>query len=253
MPRLSLIVIARNEETSILRCLRSATIADEIVVLLNDTTDQTAALARSAGARVIEVGGWPGFGPQKQRALDAATGEWVLSLDADEWIEAALIREIQSVLTDPNAADGYEMPRRNRFAGTIVNHGGWSPDYVLRLFRKSKARFSGDLVHERAIVRGRIARLKSPIEHDTIAGIADAEEKAARYAGIAARELAARGATSSPLKARIRGAAAYLRSYVFQLGFLDGQAGLNVARYNASYTYQKWAGLAAIRAGKSAP
>ena len=105
VPRLSLIVIARNEEGSIGRCLRSASFASETVVVVNHSTDKTAEIARSLGAKVIETEDWPGFGPQKNRALDAATGDWVLSLDADEWIEPALAQEIQAAIerTDADA------------------------------------------------------------------------------------------------------------------------------------------------------
>lgn len=249
MPRLSLIVIARNEEASIGRCLGTAAgLADEIVLVDNGSTDRTIQIAREAGAKVIETTDWPGFGRQKQRALDAATGEWILSLDADEWIETELADQIRAVLNDPSAADGYDLPRRNRFCGTIVRYSGWSPDYILRLFRKSKSRFSDDLVHERVIVSGRVAKLSAPIEHDTIATLADAEEKARRYAEAAARDLAARGYSSSVPKALFRGFSAYVRTYMFKGGFLDGRAGLAVARYNASYTYQKWARLARLRA-----
>lgn len=244
MPRLSLILITKNEETAILRCLRSVPFADEIVVVDSGSTDRTVELARDAGAKVLNPADWPGYGPQKQRALDAASGEWILSLDADEWIEADLAREIQAVMAAPDAADGYRMPRRNRFCGEIVRHGGWWPDHVLRLFRKDRARFSDDLVHERVIVEGTVGTLASPIEHETIVSLADAEGKIRRYASIAAKSLAAEGRRSSLLAARLRGAAAFLRSFVLQAGFLDGRTGYRVARYQARYTYEKWKGVA---------
>ena len=136
MPRLSLIVIARNEEAAIGRCLGSAAFADEIVVVDNDSSDKTVEIARSFRAKVIKASDWPGFGPQKNRALKAATGDWVLSLDADEWVGPALSAAIKRVMADLDAADGYEMPRRSRFRGAIVHHGGWWPDHVLRLFRR---------------------------------------------------------------------------------------------------------------------
>jgi glycosyltransferase involved in cell wall biosynthesis len=245
MPRLSLIIITKNEEAAIERCIRSASaIADEIVVVDSGSTDRTVALARGLGAKVIEPEGWPGYGPQKQRALGAANGEWVLSLDADEWIEGDLAREIENVLNGSPAAGGYRMPRRNRFCGEIVRHGGWWPDHVLRLFRRDRARFSDDPVHERAIVTGTIGTLNHPIEHNTIVNMADAEAKTDRYARLAAEALLANGRTSSLTAARIRGSAAFLRSFVLQLGFLDGETGYRVARYQASYTFKKWAAVA---------
>jgi glycosyltransferase involved in cell wall biosynthesis len=244
VPRLSLIVITKNEEAAIARCLRSANFADEMVVVDHGSTDKTAEIARSLGARVIVTSDWPGFGPQKNRALGQATSDWVLSLDADEWIEPGLAGEIRNAIVRADAADGYEIPRRSRFCGKIVLHGDWRGDRVLRLFRRGQGRFSDDKVHERAIVEGRIARLSSPLEHDSITDPADADDKIDRYATAAAAQLAAEGKTSSAAKAALRGWAAFLRSYLLRLGFLDGLTGLRVADYNRRYTYEKWARLA---------
>ncbi len=245
MPRLSLIIITKNEEAAIERCIRSVIpLAGEIIVVDSGSTDRTVEIARSLGAKVIAPEGWPGYGPQKQRALDAASGEWILSLDADEWIEADLAREIENVLNGNAAADAYRMPRRNRFCGHIVRHGGWWPDYVLRLFKRGRARFSDDPVHERVIPDGPIGTLKHPIEHNTIVSLEDAEGKTDRYASIAAQALLQNGRRSSSSAAGLRGAAAFLRSYVFQLGFLDGATGYRVARYQASYTFKKWTKVA---------
>jgi glycosyltransferase involved in cell wall biosynthesis len=244
VPRLSLIVITKNEENALGRCLRSASFADEIVVVDNGSADKTVEIARSLGARIVETVDWPGFGPQKNRALDAATGDWVLSLDADEWIEPPLIGEIRTVLAHADGTDGYEIPRRSRFCGTIVRHCGWSPDYVRRLFRRECGRFSDDKVHEHVEINGKIGRLKNPIEHDSITDLADAAAKIDRYAKVAAGELAAKGKRSSYLKAWLRGLGAFLRTYLWRFGFLDGRIGWLVADYNRRYTYEKWARLA---------
>ncbi len=245
MPRLSLIVITKNEEAAIERCLRSvAGLADEIVVVDSASTDRTPEIVRSFGAKLLQPADWPGFGKQKQRAQEAASGEWILSLDADEWIEEGLRGEIAAVLRDPSSASAYRMPRRNRFIGAVVRHGGWWPDYVLRLYRRDRGRFNDNLVHESVIAEGEIGTLKNPIEHNTIVSAADADGKVERYAEIAAGELLARGRRSTPLRASLRGAAAYLRSYVLQLGFLDGRTGHRIARYQARYTFRKWARVA---------
>lgn len=246
MPRLSLIVITKNEEASIGRCLQSAAgIADEIVVVDGASTDRTLAIARSFGAKILEPKDWPGFGPQKQRAQNAATGDWILSLDSDEWMEEGLVQEIRDVLNDPAAASGYRMPRRNRFIGAVIRHGGWWPDHVLRLYRRDKGRFNDNLVHESVVVDGEVRTLRNPIEHNTIVSAEDADGKVERYAEIAAHELLARGKRCSEAEARLRGAAAFLRSFVLQAGLLDGAPGYRVARYQARYTYKKWAKVAA--------
>jgi glycosyltransferase involved in cell wall biosynthesis len=246
VPRLSLIVITKNEEAAIARCLRSANFADEIVVVDHASTDRTVEIARALRARVIVTPDWPGFGPQKNRALQEAAGDWVLSLDADEWIEPLLAAEIHAAITRTDAADGYEIPRRSRFCGKVVRHGDWRGDRVLRLFRRSRGHFSDDKVHERVIVEGRIVRLSSPLEHDSITDSADAEDKIERYAAAAAEQLAAEGKTSSAAKAALRGWAAFFRSYILRLGFLDGCTGLKVADYNRRYTHEKWARLAKL-------
>jgi len=244
VPRLSLIVITKNEEAAIARCLRSANFADEAIVVDHGSTDRTAEIARASGARVTATPDWPGFGAQKNRALAQAVGDWVLSLDADEWIEPPLAAEISAVIARPDAADGYYIPRRSRFCGKIVRHGDWRGDRVLRLFRRDRGRFSDDVVHERIIVAGRIAQLASSLDHDSITDPGDAAAKIERYASAAADKLAAEGKSSSVAKAVVRGWAAFLRGYVLRFGFLDGRTGIGVAEYNRRYTYEKWARLA---------
>ena len=240
LPRLSLIVIAKNEEASIGRCLRSAAFADEKVVVDNGSTDKTVEIARALGARVIETQDWPGFGPQKNRALAAASGDWILSLDADEWLEEPLAEEILAAVARSDRFDGYNIPRRSRFCGEIVRFCGWSPDYVLRLFRREKGQFSNDKVHEHVDVAGRVGRLKQPIEHESITDLADAEDKIERYAAAAAAALLAGRKTGGPLKAWLRGQGAFLRTYIWRLGILDGKTGWRVAQYNRRYTTRKW-------------
>ncbi|RWE69522.1 MAG: glycosyltransferase family 2 protein [Mesorhizobium sp.] len=241
VPALSVIIISRNEEACIARCLRSVHFADEIVVLDNNSTDQTRDIASGLGAKVLITLDWPGFGAQKNRALAAATGDWVLSLDADEWVEPPLAAEIRAAIANPKGYDGFEIPRRSRFCGHIVRHGGWSPDLVLRLFRRQSGRFSNDTVHEKVVVNGKVTRLSHPMEHDSIADLADAHDKIGRYAEASAARLLAEGKRSSISKAVLRSVWAYMNSYVFKLGFLDGSTGAMVAAYSASYTYQKWA------------
>jgi glycosyltransferase involved in cell wall biosynthesis len=245
LAQLSLIVIARDEEAFIARCLRSAAFAAEVVVVEHGSSDKTVEIARQCGARVISTPDWPGFGVQKNRALDAATGDWVLSLDADEWIEDGLAAEIKAAIAAPSGIDGYEIPRRSRFCGRIVRFCGWRPDYVLRLFRRDKGRFTKDTVHEKVKLSGRLGRLSAPIEHDSITDLDDAHDKIGRYSAAAAAQLIEKGARGSVAKALFHSVWAFLYTYIAKLGFLDGSVGLMVAAYKASYTYQKWARVAA--------
>jgi glycosyltransferase involved in cell wall biosynthesis len=250
MTKLSLIVITKNEEASIGRCLGSVNFADEIVVVDSGSTDRTVEIARDHHAKVVVTTDWPGFGPQKARALNLAQGDWVLSLDADEWIEASAVASIKAAIAAPNPPSAYRMSRRSRFCGQIIRHSGWSPDHVVRLFRRGQARFSDHLVHESLIVDGPIRPLKARIEHDSITSWADAEDKIERYSVAAAHQLAARGRRSSPLKASLRGWTAFLKAYVFRAGFLDGAGGWRVAEYNRRYTDAKWRRLAEYSRGR---
>lgn len=251
MPRLSLIIITKNEEAQIARCLQSAGFVDEIVVVDHQSTDRTVAIARAMGAKVIETEKWDGFGTQKNRALAAATGDWILSLDADEWIEGPTADKIKSVIADPRAADGYMFRRRSRFCGKEVSFSGWWPDYVLRLWRHGKGRFTNAPVHERVILKGRAVRLREAIQHDAISSLEHAREKASRYAAAAADEILRRRRRATYFKSYVRGTAAFLRTYLLRLGFLDGTTGWKVSQYNASYTYQKWRIAAERKAGRS--
>src|ERR1700746_4046971 len=250
MTNLSLIVITKNEEASIARCLGSVKIADELVVVDSGSTDRTVEIARAHGANVVSTTDWPGFGPQKTRALDLARGDWIISLDADEWIEPGSMAVIEKAIADPNAPSAYRMSRRSRFCGNIIRHSGWSPDYVGRLFRRDRARFSDHLVHESLIVDGPIRRLDMRIEHDSITSWSDAQDKIERYSIAAAHQLRSHGCAGSPLKASLRGWSAFLKTYVWRAGFLDGAAGWHVAEYNRRYTDAKWRRLAEISAGK---
>jgi len=248
--QLSLIVIARNEEASIGRCLHSASFADEIVVLENGSSDRTAEISRQFNAKVISTPDWHGFGVQKNRALAAATGDWVLSLDADEWIGEDLASEIKAAIASSNGIDGYEIPRRSRFCGHLVRYGGWQPDHVLRLFKRQKGRFTDDMVHEHVELSGRLGRLSVPLEHDSITDLDEAHDKIGRYSAAAAAQLLEKGAHASIGKALLHAIWAFLKAYLLKLGFLDGSVGVMVAAYSASYTYQKWA---RVVMGRAAP
>ena len=167
MPRLSAIIITRNEASNIGDCLDSLTFCDERIVVDSDSTDGTLLIAREKGAR-IATHGWKGFGPQKNYALSLAHGDWVLSIDADERVTPELAAEIRQAV-DSGKADGFELSRRSSFCGRMMRHSGWFPDRVLRLFRRQKGRFTDDPVHERVVCDGKTARLKNSLLHYPVA------------------------------------------------------------------------------------
>jgi len=239
---LSAIVITRDEEANIADCLASVSFAREIVVVDSGSRDRTVERARAAGARVVESEGWPGFGPQKNRALDLATQPWVLSLDADERVTPELRAEILGVLQQPDAAgaDAYSVPRRSSFCGQYMAHSGWYPDRVVRLFRRGTARFSDDAVHEHLVTQGRTARLRGDLLHTTYPDLETMLEKLNRYSTASARMLHAEGRSASLSGAVGRGLWAFFRTYVLRSGWRDGRMGFVLAVSIAEGTYYKY-------------
>lgn len=239
MPKLSVAIIAYNEERNLAACLRSVAWAGEIVVVDNGSTDRTCEIAHGAGARVLTVPDWPGFGPQKNRALDACTGDWILALDADERVEEPLRLEIERALAQATF-DVYAMPRRSTYCGRFMRHGGWWPDYVTRLFRRGSARYSEAQVHERLVTERPIGRLTAPLTHYSFRSMEQVIDKMNRYSSASARMLAGRARTPGLASAIGHGLAAFLRTYVFKLGFLDGRFGFLLAVSNAEGSYYRY-------------
>ncbi len=238
--RLSVIIITKNEAASIARCLESVSWADEVVVLDSGSSDDTVAIARRYTQHVIETD-WPGFGPQKNRALQRATGDWVLSLDADEWITPELSEEIRRVIAAPGDRVGFRIPRRSSFCGREMRHSGWWPDYVIRLFRRNSARFSDDIVHERVIVDGKVGTLVNPLRHETFEDLEDLVEKMNSYSTLSARKMHASGKRAGLTVAVLKSLWAFFRTYVLRRGFLDGHEGFMLAVSTAEGTYYRYA------------
>jgi glycosyltransferase involved in cell wall biosynthesis len=237
--RLAVIVITKNEERRLARCLESVAFADELVVLDGGSTDRTAEIGQSRGARVEISTTWSGFGPQKNRVLGLATGDWVLSLDADEEVTPELAAEIRETLQNP-AVECYEIPRLSEFCGRFLRHSGWYPDYVARLFKRGTAKFSDDLVHERLIPKGAVGRLKHPLIHRGYGGPSNTLRKIDTYSTAWAEQALAAGRRAGFAAAPLHGLAAFVKTYIFRRGFLDGIAGIAVAVSSAEVAYYKY-------------
>ena len=241
MPTLSVILITRNEEANLANCLASLEgIAQQIVVVDTNSSDRTLEIAKTYGAMIAQPSDWPGFGPQKNRALDLATGEWVLSLDADERLTPALKSEIVTAIHHSAHVDCFAIPRLSWYCGRFIRHSGWNPDYVDRLFKRGSARFSDDLVHERLIPSGQVAKLENPMLHYSFMNYSQVLQKMDRYSTASAEQAFAKGKTSTPLKAILHGAWSFLRTYFLQAGFLDGSQGFALAMSNAQGTYYRY-------------
>ena len=254
--QLSVTIITHNEAADIEACLRSVGFADEIVVVDSGSTDDTCAIAERCGARVIRSDGWPGFGPQKNFALSHATGEWVLSLDADERVTPELAREIQRVVAaplQPSDPVGYRLSRLSRFCGQWIRHGDWYPEYILRLFRRDCGRFTDDQVHEVVKVEGKLGRLKGDLLHETMPTLEEAIAKMNRYTSGRALDQLKKGKRGGLGRAISHGGWAFFRSYVLKRGFLDGAAGFIVAVYVAENSYYRYLKLATLAADQGQP
>jgi glycosyltransferase involved in cell wall biosynthesis len=238
VPGLSAIVITRNEAANIGACLDSVAFCDERIVVDSGSDDETVAVARAKGARV-EARTFTGYGAQKGYALSLAQGDWVLSLDADERASDALREEIRAAIARGDA-DGYEMPRLSTFCGRAMRHSGWYPDYVLRLFRRGKGRFSDDIVHEHVICEGRVARLKAPLLHFPVNRLEDSLSRMDRYSTAGAEALIASGKSVSFMSGIVHGLYTFVRTYILRAGFLDGREGFMLAVANAEGTYYRY-------------
>lgn len=237
-------IITKNEEDHIAECLQSARlVADEIIVLDSGSSDRTVEIARQY-ADVVEVTDWPGFGVQKQRALAKATGDWVLSIDADERITPELAREINHHLANPDA-DAYKLPWAVTIYGKRLDFGrsGRAP---LRLFRREGVSFSDALVHERILIpQGRkIRSLRGRLTHYTHRDYGHSLTKSAQYAWLGAREKHRKGKkTRSMIYPTLRGLLTFVQVYFVRFGFLDGAVGYLTAVTYAQVTFNKYAGL----------
>ena len=244
---LSVAIIACNEAHRIARCLQSVSFADQIVVLDSGSTDDTVAIARGLGADVEVTPDWPGFGPQKNRALARCRYRWVLSIDADEQVSDALAAEILRVLREAPAeatVAGYWLRRSSRYCGQVIRHGLWGNDRVLRLFERQRGRFTDARVHESLVGDGETRVLEGILVHDSVDSPEDARSKARRYAFLGAEALRARG-RGGALQGGVHAGWSFVRGYLLRAGFLDGRFGLTLARLNAAGTFWKyhWAAL----------
>ncbi len=239
-PTLSAIVITRNEAHNLHDCLQSLRgLVDEIIVVDSQSTDATVAIAQQHGAKVAQPEGWPGFGPQKNRALDLATCDWVFSIDADERVTPELTEEIKRALQG-DADVAYQVPRLSLYCGKFIHHAGWQPDYVLRLFKRGTAKFSDDLVHERVLTQQQVLALQNHLLHYSYLNFSQVLSKVDAYSSASAKQAYARGKRSSVAGALGHGVWAFFRTYVIRRGFLDGAHGLALSISNAETSYYKY-------------
>jgi hypothetical protein len=239
---LTVTVIAQDEERNLGRCLESVAWADERIVVDSGSTDRTAEIAIRHGARVVS-NPWPGYAAQKNRAAGEARHPWILSLDADEWLEPGAEAEIRRVLAGATCA-AYAFRRISAFAGAFLPRT-WSPDLQVRLYRRDAARFAGGHVHESVQVDppGRVGRLEAPLLHLTHRSVRDQVDRLNRYSDLAAWTAEEQGRRFAPSRMLLSPMAAFFKMYVLKGGARDGVRGLIAAVDHAHYVFLKSAKL----------
>ena len=241
MQPVSVVIISKNEASTIAGCLASvAGLADEVVVLDSGSTDGTREICSGCGARVIETD-WPGFGAQKNRAVQAARNEWVLCLDADERVSSALAISIRAALSNP-AFSAYRFARSNSFLGRYLRHGEGYPDWSLRLFDRRTAQWSSDAVHEKVISSTPVGELAGDLLHDSAETLEGYLVKQNRYTSLAAEVESAADSRASGARMVFSPIVRFLKFYLFRAGFLDGVPGLvhiAIGCFNSFIKYAK--------------
>jgi glycosyltransferase involved in cell wall biosynthesis len=244
--KISACVIAKDEADRIGPCLESLRFCDEVVVLDSGSTDGTQDIVRRMGVRLVETD-WPGWIAQKNRAVDAAQHDWILSLDSDERLDPPLRAELERIRALHDPSDGtvaYEMTRKVHYLGRWILHGGWYPEWRVRLFDRRRARWGGMDPHDRVEPRGEVVRIATGnIEHYTYRSISDHLARLNRFTSVAAKELFDRGRRARAWSLLMRPPWHAFQAYVLKAGFLDGVPGLVMAVLRGVYSFLKYAKL----------
>ncbi len=244
MDLISAVIITHNEERNIGRCLASLkNVADDIVVVDAASTDNTAAIAAQAGARVV-IREWTDYSDQKNFANALALHNYILSMDADEVLSSELRNEILD-RKKKGLTGAYRFPRLTNYCGSWVKHGGWYPDAKIRLFPRDAARWEGSQVHEELKLdpKVKVIDLDADLLHYSYHSISDHLQRIDRYSTLHAQKMFAAGKSSGPIKLYLSPLAKFVQGYFFQLGFLDGAAGFNIARISAKAVRMKYVKL----------
>ena len=228
---LSVVIITKNEEIFIEDAIKSASFADEVLVLDSDSVDRTCEISKKMGARV-EKHKWLGFGKQKNLAVNLSSNDWVFILDADERITSNLQRELTSLLKNP-LSDGYLVPRLNRFFGKNIKTCGLYPDYSLRLFKKNKGKFNDVEVHESFQIDGKVSKLKNHMIHLAYDNVEEFVNKQKYYSDLSNKK-------KNLLKAILSPCWTFFKIYILRRGFIDGWHGFIIAKVYAKYTFWKY-------------
>ncbi len=236
---ISATIITLDEQANIARAIRSVQFCDEVLVVDSGSTDRTVDIAASMGARVI-TNDWQGYAAQKNLAARRARNDWILSIDADEEVSPELARSIGRLDAKLHGCAGFDFPRLARYCGRWIRHSGWYPDRKVRLYQRNLGQWVGQYVHESVEVSGPVGHLQGNLLHYTCDTLERHRENVARYTDLAAREIQEAGRAAPAWKLLVGPIYSFFKSYLLQLGFLDGKAGFTIARMAALYVFLKY-------------
>jgi glycosyltransferase involved in cell wall biosynthesis len=249
----SVTIITLNEESNLPRTLASLKWADEVIVVDSGSTDRTVEIAKQFGAKTLH-NSWRGYGQQKNFAQNQATHNWVLNIDADEVVTPELAREVRQTIDkaiDQNpATHGYSMPRKTFYLGRWIKHGGWYPNYLMRLADKRFATWTEPSVHEELQVEGEVGRLAEPILHYAFSSIQDQILTNLRFSTLGSQDLKRIGQRPSLKKLIFKPIGKFFETYLLKGGFRDGLAGLIISVNAAHSMFLKYAYLLEARIAK---
>ncbi len=231
--------MARNEEHNIARCILSARELGKVIVADTGSSDRTIEIAESLGAETHSIE-FEGYGKSKRKACSFADSEFILNLDADEVLSPALRAEIETVVNSAGDRDVYALPRLTNFCGSWVFHSGWYPEYVKRLFRAARAKFSEDVIHEHLEYEGESERLSGALLHYSYPDMTAFVRKMVTYAKLGAKKYRDAGGKAPIARLLLSPPVRFLKKLVLDRGFLDGYIGLWIAVLSAVGQFWKY-------------
>lgn len=248
---ISVLIVTYNEAHNIEACLRSVSFAKEIIVIDSGSTDQTVSLAKQYTPHVF-VTDWPGDGPQKKRAFEKATQDWILILDADEQVTPELAEELTKICVPitrdtKNRISGYDIPYQSYYFGHAIKFGDWHGEKHLRLFNRHYGEISPNVVHCQVKLTGKKSQTRGKITHHPFRTLDQLIHKMNVYSSESAKHKFAHEKQASLFTALSHGFWCFLRGYILKLGFLDGKPGFMLALSNAHGTYYRYLKLMMMR------
>lgn len=250
-PKISVYIIAYNEEQKVKAAIESVLWADEIVLVDSYSTDNTQTIATALGARVVQVK-FEGFGHLRNQAIAACSHPWIFSLDADERCTSEVANEIKKIINDPDAVDAYLTPRINFFMGRWIKHSGWYPNYRQpQLFRKSAMQYDLKPVHEGYILNSEnpLGKMQNPIWQFPFKNMAEVMHKANRYSSLGAEKI--KHKKISMWTALSHASWSFIKHYIFKRGFLDGWSGFVIALGNFEGTFYRYVKALELQKGSA--